>query len=468
MRRFILLLIFTFCFGSLFGQMVSIRGQAADYAGKELVFYTYREPVSHQPHQLAKTTVEKDGTFVLTFSIGQSTEIYTDLEKYKGSMVVEPGSSYQISLPAYSPRTAQEAASPYFEPALYWLSIMGAKASDLNILVRAFQTDCNREIALHTVDLYQKRSPDTLKAIISRLENRYPTGKYAYLNTLKTCSYGEMELAVDQQNKERIAKKYFASAEIALAHPGFQHFFNAIFADYLKNKSQDFRQKEFLKKALQGNFEGFVAQLSGTGYRKEVADLIAVKSFYDGFFSGKFDKPSMMKGLKEAQTLSTFEPLKAILPGILSKITSLQEGSPAPELMVRNQKDVSFRLRANGKFLYLAFFRSDSKESRAELDSLVSMNKKLSSILTIVPVSLDKNFADAVKLWNVKKYPWGLFTPVQPDQAISDYRIKVVPTFYLIAPDQKLILSPALSPSHNFEALFLKIYRESRFIQQKK
>jgi len=382
-------------------------------------------------------------------------------------MVVEPGFHYQISLPAYSPRTAQEAASPYFEPALYWLSIMGAKASDLNILVRAFQTDYNREIALHTVDLYQKRTQDTLKAIISRLEYRYPTGKYEYLNSLKTYSYGEMELAVNQQNKEIIAKKYFASAEIALSHPAFQHFFNAIFSDYLKNKSQDIRQKEFLKKALQGNFEGFVAQLTGTGYRKDVAELIVVKCFYDGFFSGKFDKPSMLKGLKDAETLSIFKPLKAILPGIMSKITSLQEGSPAPELMLRNQKEFSSRLRANGKFLYLAFFRSDSKESRAELDSLVSMNKKLSSILTIVPVSLDKNFADAVKLWIDKKYPWELVAPVQPDLAISDYRIKVVPTFYLVGPDQKLILSPALSPTHNFEALFLKVYRENRFMQQR-
>jgi hypothetical protein len=447
--------------------MVSLHGQAIDYAGKELVFYTYREPVSHQPHQLARTTIEKDGIFALTFSVTQTIEIYTDLEKYRGSMVVEPGSSYQISLPAFSPRTAQEAASPYFEPTLYWLTIKGAKASDLNFLVREFLTGYNREITLHTVEIYQKKSTDTLKAIISRLEKRYPTGKFSYLNTLKTCSFGEMELAVNQQSKERIAKKYFATSGIALAHPAYQYLFNALFSDYLKNKSQDFRQKEFLKKALQGNFEGFVAQLSGAGYRKEAAELIAVKSFYDGFFSGKFDKPSMLKGLKEAEALSTFEPLKDLLPGILSKITSLQEGNSAPELMLRNQKDVSIRLRANGKFLYLAFFRSDSKESRAELDSLVSMNKKLGSILTIVPVSLDKNFADATKLWNIKKYPWELVAPVQPDLAISEYRIKVVPTFYLIAPDQKLILSPALSPSHNFEALFLKIYRESRFLQKR-
>ncbi|MCK9640212.1 MAG: hypothetical protein M0R39_09915 [Prolixibacteraceae bacterium] len=467
MLRLLLLLISTLYFGSLFGQMVSIHGQANDYAGKELIFYTYREPVSHQLHQLAKTTVEKDGTFALELSVAHSTEIYTDLEKYRGSLVVEPGRSYQISLPPYSPRTAQEAASPYFEPALYWLGIEGAKASDLNILVRAFLTDYNREIELHTVDLYQKKSQDTLKAIFSRLENRYPSGKFDYLNSLKKYSYGEIELAVDRQNKEQIAKKYFASTVIALDHPAFHHFFNAIFSDYLKNKSQDIRQIEFLKKALQGNFEGFVAQLSGAGYRKEVAELIAVKSFYDGYFSGKFDKPSMLKGLNEAATLSTFEPLKAVMPGILSKITSLQEGSIAPELMLRSQTEHSFKLRANGKFLYLAFFRSDSKESRAELDSLVSMNKKISGILTIVPVSLDKNMDDAVKLWSAKKYPWELIAPVHPDQAISDYRIKVVPTFYLISPDQKLLLSPALSPTHNFEALFLKVYRENRFMQQR-
>ena len=42
MRRLLLLLISVLSVGSLFGQTVSIHGQATDYAGKELIFYTYR------------------------------------------------------------------------------------------------------------------------------------------------------------------------------------------------------------------------------------------------------------------------------------------------------------------------------------------------------------------------------------------------------------------------------------------
>lgn len=463
MPRILLLIFFTLCFGSLFGQMASISGRSTDYAGKELIFFTYTEPVTHQQVRLASTTIGADGTFNLSFKLDQPTEIYADLEKYRGTLVAEPGMHYQISLPAFSPRTAQEAASPYFEPELYWLGIKDAKTTDLNSLVRAFLTDYNRELVIHTQDLYQKKSLDTLKTIVARLEKSYPNGNHPYLNTLKTYSFGEIEYTVRLRDKEGIAKKYFASKEVYLAHPAYQHLFRSMFSDFMIAKSQDIREKEFIRPGLQGNFSEFVNNLNGKGFKREIAELVAVKSFYDGFYSNKFDRQNMLKGLKEAEKQCSFEPLKAALPGILSRISSLQEGAKSPEIVLRNQKGAETTLRSNGKFIYLAFFRSESQESRAELDSLVSLDKKLNSILTIVPVSMNKNFQDAIKLWNEKKYPWELTQAVHPDQATVDYRIKAVPTFYLISPDMKLMLSPALSPSHNFESLFLKIYRESRF-----
>lgn len=468
MLRSILLLYFVLSVGPLIGQMVTIHGQAKDYAGKELIFYTYPEPISHRQKRLAETKIGQDGTFVLSFNADQTIEIYADLEKFRGTLVVEPGSHYEISLPAYSPRTAQEAASPYFEPDLYWLGIKGAKPSELNFLVRAFLTDYNKELSIHTLDLYQKKSVDTARMIIAGLEKNYPTGKDSYLNTLKTYNYGEVEYAINQPDKERIAQKFFATQEVFLSHPAYQHLFNALFTDYLTTKSQDIKHKGSISPALRGDFEGWVKTLMSNGYHKEPAELLAAKSFYDGFFSNKFDKGAMLKGLKEAVIHCTFPPLKASLPGIVLKITSLQEGGPAPALLLKKQHEETTLLHANGKFLYLAFFKSDSKDSKAELDSLVSIAKKLNTVLTVVPVSLDRNFLDAVQLWKEKKYPWELTRAADTEKALSDYRIRIVPTFYLIAPDQKLLLSPALAPTHNFEALFLKIYRESRFMQQRK
>lgn len=468
MLRPLLTIMFSLLVGSLFGQNVTILGQANDYAERSIRFYTYPEPVSHEPNSLAETVVRKDGTFELSFQVDQTIEIYAELEKFRGSMVVEPGATYRITLPPFTPRTLREAGSPYFEPELYWLGIKGAKPTELNFLVRNFLSDYNKELALHTIDLYRKKSVDSLKAIVARLERSYPSGRNTYFNTLKTYSYGKIEFSLQQQDKQQIEKKYFTKYEVHPAHPAYQHLFNAVYANYLTGKSQDIKKKEFFAPALKGNFRDFVNQLIRSGYAKDPAELVAVKSFYDGYFSNKLDKKLMLKGLKEATTQCSFEPLKYALPGILLKLTSLQEGTPAPALLLKSLMQESSGLKSNGKYIYLAFFKSKSTESVAELDSLVTIDKKLNSVLTIIPVSLDDNFLDAVQLWKQKKYPWELKSAADPAKASNDYRIKTTPVFYLLSPDLKLVLSPALSPTHNFESLFLKIYRENRFQQQKK
>ena len=467
MFRALILFFLLFILRPASGQNVTIRGNASGYAGKALIFYTFPEPISHEKKRLAETKVEADGTFQVNFPTDQTIEVYTDLEKFKGTLVVEPGTKYEITLPAWSPRTPQEAASPYFEPELYWLAIKDLQPTEINFLVRSFLTDYNKEIATHTLDLYQKRSADSMKAIVNRLETKFPEKKKSYFNTLKRASYGELEFIIVQPDKERIAKKYFASAEVVLSHPAYQRLFNSIYAEYLTVKSLDLGQKKYIAPALQGDFSGWVDQLTGKGYQKDVAELVAVKSFYDGYFSNKFDKKAMVRGLKEASSLTTGASLKAVLPAILFKITALQEGSQAPALQLKNQTGNNITLVPNGKFVYLAFFRSDSKACVEELDSLVSIHKKLSSVLTIITVSLDKNTTDAIQLWNTKKYQWELTFPLNTDKIQSDFKVSSTPLFYLISPDQRLLLSPALPPTHNFESLFLKIYRESRFRQNK-
>lgn len=468
MLRPFLLLFSLFLVGSLFGQMVTIRGLAPDYAGRSIQFYTFAEPVSHEPTNLSETTVGKDGTFELSFPVAQTLEIYTDLEKFRGSLVVEPGEHYQVTLPPFSPRTSREASSPYFEPELYWLGIKGAKATELNFLVRNFLSDYNRELATHTLDIYQKRSEDTMRAIVSRLDKNYPTGKNRYFNTLKTYSFGKLEYSLGLKDPEQIGIKYFAKQEPYLVHPAYQHLFNAIYSNYLTGKSQVIGKMEIISEGLKGNYREFADQLILSGYSTKTAELLAIKSFYDGYFSNKLDKKMMLKGLKEATTQCSFEPLHNALPGMLLKLTSLQEGTPAPPLQLKNLQQASSGLRSNGKFIYLAFFKSNSRESLTELDSLASLDKRLNSVLTILPVSLDDDFKDAIQLWKLKKYPWELKHAINPARASADYRIKTTPVFYLLSPDLKLVLSPALSPNHNFESLFLKIYRESRFKQQKK
>jgi hypothetical protein len=319
MFRLFTLLGLLFWSGQLSSQTVTIKGKAGDYAGKNLTFYTFLDPISRQPTKVATTKASEDGTFSFSFQTPETIEIYADLEKFRGTLVVEPGELYEITLPPYSPRSAIEAASLYFEPELYWLGIKEVKTTDLNFLVRAFLTDYNRELSLHTLDLYKKKSADTVRAIVARLEKRYPNGKKPFLNDLKKFSYGELEYAVVQPDREPIVQKYFSSEAPPLLHPAWQHLFHAIFTEYLTYKSQDIRKKGFITPAQRGDFTGFTERLRSFGIGEETAEIIAVKCFYDGFYSSRFDKKAMLKGLKGAESQSKGEDLKAILPGILKR-----------------------------------------------------------------------------------------------------------------------------------------------------
>jgi hypothetical protein len=79
-------------------QNITISGKAPDYSTKEIVFYTLPDPVLHEKLELATTRVGTDGNFELTFPVSQTIEIYTDLEKYCGTMVVESGKKYTVTM----------------------------------------------------------------------------------------------------------------------------------------------------------------------------------------------------------------------------------------------------------------------------------------------------------------------------------------------------------------------------------
>ena len=144
-KKILLALIWGLITVQLSAQKTLLYGKAADYRTKEITFYTIPDPILHQKQELATTRVARDGTFSLLLPIYESTEIYSDLEKFCGTMVVEPGKNYEVALPPFTQRTSAEAHSIYFKPTPFWLGLPGTDNTDLNFSVRSFLTDYNLE-----------------------------------------------------------------------------------------------------------------------------------------------------------------------------------------------------------------------------------------------------------------------------------------------------------------------------------
>ncbi len=441
-----------------------ISGKATDYAGKEISFYTYTEPIVHQKQELATTKVSLDGTFSLAFMLNETTEIYTDLEKYRGTMVAEPGKSYQITLPPFSQRTAIEARSAFFEPALYWLGINDQDKEELNLKVRSFIMAFNQATAQHTNEIYLKASKESVQSVIEQLERQFSGEEDPYFKILKKYYFAELEYAVNQKTPEKVIEKYFSREPLQLSHPVYQRVFLTLFTDYLSRQAKDIRNGKLETLTNSSSYSGLVTYFTAQGFARQFSEMVVIKGLYDGYYSGPFDKEGVLKALERAQTESSVTALRPTVQQIVKKLSTMKTGGKAPAFSLKNRQGaVVTPEKYKGKFVYLIFFRSDSPESRAELDSIVPIEKKLRQVLSIVPVALDDNFANAGKLWKEKGYSFELLNGSKQRKLIEEYNIRVAPTFYLLAPDGTFLLAQAPPPSRQFESLFLKIFREYNF-----
>jgi len=449
-------------------QEITISGKAQDYSSKEISFYTIPDPVLHQKLELATTRVGTDGNFAVTLPVSQTIEIYTDLEKYCGTMVVEPGKNYIVTLPPFSLRTSNEAHSSYFKPAPYWLGLPGTDNSDLNFTVRSFVMDFNKETVKNTVPIYQEQSKEVVNEIIGRLETKYSANKNEYFKTLKKYYFAELEYAVNQHTPEYVIQKYFATEPVQLNHPVYQKAFETIFSDFLRKQSQDIHNREIITITNSGNYLKLISFFEHKGYNKGFAELVVLKGLNDGYYSNTFSKEGVMKAIETAQTATTSALLQPIAHQIKRKLSRLAVGGKAPAIKLSNPKKEIVTLdQFRGKYIYLSFFNSKSSDCRAELDSIVSIEKRLRQVLTVVSVSLDDDFEIAAKLWETRGYPWVLLNGSKQKQLIINYNATITPAFYLIDPDGSLKLSQAPSPSHGFEPLFLKMFRDYNFKRQR-
>jgi peroxiredoxin len=453
---------------TLNAQKTIISGKAADYSKKEISFYTISDPVLRQKLELGTTTVAPDGTFSLTLSVSQTTEIYTDLEKYCGTVVVEPGKNYSVTLPPFSLRTANEAHSAYFKPAFYWLGLPDADRNDLNLAIRSFVTEFNLETYKNTVPIYQKKSKDVVNEVISRLQQKYSANQNDYFKTLERYYFAELEYAVNQLTPEYVIRKYFATQPVQLHHPVYQRVFETIFTDFLRKQSQNIQYRKIINITNSGNYPELVSFFENRGYKKGFAELVVLKGLNDGYYTGSFSKAGVIKAIEMAQSATTSPLLQPVAQQIKSKLVRLAVGGKAPAIKLGNLEKETVTLdQFRGKFVYLSFFNSRSSDCRRELDSLVSVEKRFRQVLRLVSVSLDDDFENAAKLWKTKGYSWELLNGSKQKQLIINYDASVTPVFYLINPDGMIQLSPAPFPSQGFEPMFLKMFRDLRFNQQR-
>nr|HQH40845.1 TlpA disulfide reductase family protein [Bacteroidales bacterium] len=189
-------------------------------------------------------------------------------------------------------------------------------------------------------------------------------------------------------------------------------------------------------------------------------DLVILKNLHDEFYRTSFNRNALIHVLDSFRLHGQVTMFRPVAANILKKVTRLMAGYPPPPFRLQDSHGNIRTLEDfKGRYVYLNFCYCSSYSCLKEFEMLNTLYKKLKGYFEIVTILADPTLQKVTDFLNQNDYAWTFLHYGQQPDILKDYDIRAFPTYFLIGPDGKLILSPAPSPAENFQQTLFNIMR---------
>ena len=451
---------------------VTIKGTAKEYAGLSLSLQHIFNYISHQSEKTGDFTVDPNGNFSFSTHINRITHAFIDLGIARGFIYLEPGKKYELILPPYIPKKGRDKFNPYFIPREISLGIKNKDAQKLNKEIAGFDEEYNYEFNKNAVEIFNRNNVERTKQITARLDSMFPAKENSFFSNYKHFRYAKLFMLSMKRQKSRVIHDFYSLYPVGYENPAYWETFNLMFrnfmASYFSSRNGYDMRTAYGRGAPFDSLSLILAR--DTLYQKdEFREVVLLKGMYDAFYSGRYDKNRLIVLFDQASKSGSTEFIRQTALSLHKKVTHLRKGTKAPDftlLSVNGKKKSLSSYR--GKFVYLNFCSTDNHNCKKDFQLLDAMSKGMKRDLTIVSVSVDTDPEKTTEFVKTNKYKWDFLLAGDSVHVIRNYSIKTLPTYFLIDPDGKLLLSPAPSPEENFGAVFYDALKKYKYNQLRK
>ena len=454
---------------------MKITGRSPAYAGDSIIFLSYANMITFSEKEMATCIVGDSGYFECYLELEEPTLIFSHLGVYNCFMYAEPGMVYEVKLPQKRQKTMADEANQFFEETSVHLSLkvtgtrgkgkIPGKDQELNFLIHAFNDYFYPYYYKFAVNAYTDRiNQKELKEAIEKLQTPFGDSLSTFFSDYMDYRIGLLNHYGNQVSNERIIQDLFLKRPVRYRNPAYMELFNEIFNDYFDRFTEKFPRRNLpvilnREKDYAGLNEILVrdASLENDSLR----ELVLLKELYDGFYDPRNIRSSMLQLLDSLHANTDIEGHRILVRDIMLEITRLLPGYAPPDFSLYDQDSTLVRLSDfQGEYLYLMFCNSFSYYCVKEYEYLKILQQRLQGQIKVLTILVDDSFQSMRDLLRNNPYPWTFLHFSNQPQVIDDYDIQTYPSYFLVGPEGKLIMSPAPAPAENFEGAFRQLLNQ--------
>jgi peroxiredoxin len=385
-------------------------------------------------------------------------------------MFVEPNHSYHIKVPPKKNLDIEDELNPFFTRIDIIPGIEESDSLELNYLINTFNEEYENYIARFFNKIYFTARKSVPDSVIAAFERKYQYSNNLFFKTYLKYKLNMLRYMAYERDDNYVIKYRFNNEPVSFVNPAYMELFNDLFKHYLSisvakqwgTKIMDDISKSKSPAELRETLKNNPAFSNDT-----LIELVILKGLHDAFYAEKISGYRTFPGKQLYMTLdsmiccSKISLFRNIAENIKQKVLKLAPGTIAPSFYLLNQDSVRIGLSdLKGKYLLINFYDFRSYTFLSEMTLLGNIANKFQNNLDIVTIVKGTGSSELNEFTQKNNFKWQFLIAENTNRLYNDYSVKAFPTYYLIDPYGKIVLSPSPGPDGNFDPIFAKILTE--------
>ena len=446
---------------------VVVVGQEKEYADEEIEFFTRTDYITQQREVLAKTTVAPDGAFRVEFPLFETQLVMVDLGVYTCYMYMEAGKSYRVAFPPRRDKTESERLNPYFDPVVLQLRDLNGDGKSTNDLIARFDAYVDSVSNATLPRIADRDSLISGKRLVEKLKSYTIPAQYEFANQYKEYRIGLMSYMTETQRIQALSKTYFQNRSVLHRNPAYMELFNIVYDKYLvyHGRTED-GQQIYNAISKERNYTKLKEILAQNDHltNDTLCELVILKGLYDEFFSSNFSRNALFSIVDSIYSTTDIPEHTNIAQQIRERISKFLPGFIPYSFTLKDAKGQSLSLKDfRGYMVLLCFCTTTSYSCIQDFDLLNRFQERYSEHLRIISICADQDSASMHRFVKATHYQWTFLHYGDAPNLIRDYDVRTYPTYFLLDPEGRIILSPAPGPQENLERILFEQFRQRRW-----
>ncbi|MEI7662039.1 MAG: TlpA disulfide reductase family protein [Bacteroidota bacterium] len=459
--RFAGLLAFMFFFLAAGAQKTVINGVAPGAERKTIQLSTPGDLITFLEKPLATAKVDSTGHFTLSVSLAKTIYSIITIDFHKTELYLEPTKTYNVRIAPMNYDDNTE-VNPFIQSQNLGLEIADTSSSELNNLIGSFNSIYSAFLMENFNALYRNRNKQLLDTFKLQLNQHFGSVENSYFMTYAGFKIASLEQLTQYSSQAQLARIYFTAKAVQYNNLEYMDFFNSFFSKYLTATSPILHKTDCRPIMKGPDPYGAMMKFMATDTllkNVQVRELVMLKGMMELYNTQGYSQDDVLAILSTAKEKSQYIENRAVADDMITFLTKLKPGTPAPEfsLINRDQKEVSLK-SMRGKPVVLCFWTTYCEGCLSEMDLIRPLYDKYKDGILFVSISADKYFSKMLRFVNLKKdYVWTFLNVGEHPGVLKDYDVRSYPLFVLIDKEGKIFKYPAGQPSSGLEADLQKI-----------